>query len=53
MLMNVLIPAPNNTFINQLGKLSLRKQCPHEVHASKVPDLNLAKLEGIQHPLIL
>lgn len=44
---NLLIPSPDDTLVNELGKFSLRQQGANEVHASKIPDLDMAKLERV------
>lgn len=47
------VPAPDNATVDELGQLTLGKKRPDEVHAGKVPVVDVAQLESLDHPLVL
>ncbi|KAI6776468.1 hypothetical protein HG530_000413 [Fusarium avenaceum] len=47
------VPAANTSSVDNLGKLSLGKECSDEVDTGKLPKVNLADLENIHEPVVL
>ena len=47
------VPAPNQSSVNQLRQLTLGQERPDKVDSGEVPHMNLAQLQGVEEPLIL
>lgn len=48
-----IVPTPDYSGFDELGELPFGEKCANEVHAGKVPDMNFAEVQSVEHPVVL